>query len=269
MIEYYSCDKTRNGYQALLGESQRSQPHVLYGLTQEIIRSKPAHILELGCGSGWILDELMQLGLAPEAYTGAELSLTVIEQNRLRIPKANWYHLTTYETTLPSSSMDIAFSYFVLEHCVYPERHLNELVRVLRPGGRAYVVTPNFINMGILPSQNLGIAEGNTRELITQKKFIAALFAFYDSRFRLRRALRKLSKNHGPFVLNLNPRCLSNPPRLVPDADAVCMTTTEDFHLWANEKQLEVRFPMGHEGYFRSIHFVEFKRPELTCESRS
>jgi SAM-dependent methyltransferase len=261
MIDYYSQDNTRTGYQNLLGLSQTSQPQVLYALTHAIADERPNRVLELGCGSGWILDELKSLGVSPSNYIGAELSKTVIESNRIREPQATWLHLTGYEVDQRDESVDVAFSYFVLEHCVYPDRHLHELYRVLRPGGAAYVVCPNFVALGILPSQALGIADDRASILLKRGRIFAAALALYDSRIRLRRALAKLRPLYGDFVLNMNPVCLSDTKHLVPDTDAVFIATDDDFSLWSREHGAVVSKPKGNTGAFRAIHYVELRKP--------
>ncbi len=139
MLEYYSQDVTRGFYQAMIDSAAENQPAVLSTLTREIAGLSPERIIELGCGSGWILEELIQQGIAPEQYTGCEFSQTVINQNRVRQPNAKWHVLTGYECNEPSGVFDVAFSYFVIEHCVYPERHLDELWRLLRPGATCFL----------------------------------------------------------------------------------------------------------------------------------
>jgi SAM-dependent methyltransferase len=260
MIEYYSLDRTRDKYQVLLGNAENSQPQVLGALVQEIVASKPNTILELGCGSGWILDHLVSAGVSPECYIGAELSQSVIDRNRARQPQSKWIHLTGYEVGVPDASVDVAFSYFVIEHCVYPEKHLNELFRIVRPGGRVFLVCPDFVRAGILPSQFLGITDGNASELLKQGKLFSAAVGLYDSRVRLPKALKNLNSTYGPFVINISPRCLVQPEVVLPDVDAVYLAGQSDFEQWCASNHAQFRLPRGNEGAFRTILFCEIRK---------
>ena len=151
----------------------------------------------------------------------------------------------------------------MLEHCVYPERHLNELYRVLRPGGVAFVVCPDFVALGILPSQTLGVSDERASTLLMRGRIFAAALALYDSRVRLRKALSRLRHSYGDFVLNMNPVCLSGTKHLVPDTDAVFIATDHDFSLWARENGAVMTKPKGSTGAFRWIHYVQLRKPKL------
>ena len=43
-----------------------------------------------------------------------------------------------------SGTYDLIFANQIVEHLVYPDRLLSQLKRVLRPGGRIVVTTPNY-----------------------------------------------------------------------------------------------------------------------------
>ena len=81
------------------------------------------HCLEIGCGRGAFQDMV-------DDYTGVDLSAAV----------GRYIHKPFYQcsaTALPfaDSSFDAIWSYAVLEHVPQPESALEEMQRVLRPGG--------------------------------------------------------------------------------------------------------------------------------------
>ncbi|MFO0941595.1 MAG: class I SAM-dependent methyltransferase [Pirellulales bacterium] len=264
MLAYYSQDATRSFYQAMLDSATENQPAVLQSLTEEIVDRKPSKVIELGCGSGWILEELVKRGLKANQYTGAEFSSTVIEQNRQRQPEATWHVLTDYECDEPAGKFDAAYSYFVIEHCVYPERHLEELWRLIRPGGWLYLVCPDFVVGGIFPSQYLGAGQSSAKDLLRKGRVVAGLVSLYDSRIRIRQALANLEQERGNFVINLTPTCLVPGFRLVPDVDAVYISNHRDVIRWASDKHSKAEFPkFGSYAGHSSILFAKIQKPSL------
>src|SRR5690606_20946181 len=56
----------------------------------------------------------------------------------------NVFEGSVEEIGLEKESYDIITSFEVIEHLTYPKEHLEELFRLLRPGGILYITTPNF-----------------------------------------------------------------------------------------------------------------------------
>lgn len=98
-------------------------------------------LLEVGCGSGVISSTLAKLG-------EPELSVIAVDVNDNRMVSEGYAFLKVEGTTLPfeDGSFDIVVSNHVIEHV--GERadqlhHLEEIRRVLRPGGCVYLAVPN------------------------------------------------------------------------------------------------------------------------------
>lgn len=101
----------------------------------------PLHILEIGCGSG---------GIAHYFATAAQLNCCVkavdVHDNRQVF---DGYEFTKVEgVTLPyeSNVFDAVISNHVIEHVGMKNdqiQHLQEIKRVLKPGGKAYLAVPN------------------------------------------------------------------------------------------------------------------------------
>jgi SAM-dependent methyltransferase len=60
-----------------------------------------------------------------------------------RLENLNFEAMPATELSFPDGSFDAAYSIQVIEHIENVELHLSEVVRVLRPGGRFVVATPN------------------------------------------------------------------------------------------------------------------------------
>jgi SAM-dependent methyltransferase len=101
------------------------------------------NVLEIGCGEGYGVELL---------YKNAE-KLTLIDKSPYTAEFINnKYPNTTIIqekipplTTLASNSFDVVVSFQVIEHIKEAELYLEEIHRVLKPNGKAYISTPNAV----------------------------------------------------------------------------------------------------------------------------
>ncbi|MHB8168803.1 MAG: class I SAM-dependent methyltransferase [Thermoleophilia bacterium] len=105
-------------------------------------------ILEVGAGLGWILMELRRRGLRA---VGLEPSLEwfQIAQQRLECEGLGAENIIQgFAESLPfvNSSQDFIISMQVLEHVKDVSVVMQEMDRVLRPGGVAYITAPNYFS---------------------------------------------------------------------------------------------------------------------------
>jgi SAM-dependent methyltransferase len=108
----------------------------------ELIASltKPSDVLlDIGCGNGGILRHLKGLGyhrlhgLEISGYAIQRLHGAGIEMHRGALPLI----------PLPEASFDVVIASQVLEHIIRRRRFLNEMRRVLKPGGKALIFVPD------------------------------------------------------------------------------------------------------------------------------
>lgn len=96
------------------------------------------HVLDVGCSAGYVLEAARRLQL--EA-TGLDLSRFAVDLCRERGYRAVTGSLT--QMPLPDQGFDVVTLKHTLEHVEDPMRGLQEIRRVLRPGGVAFLVVPD------------------------------------------------------------------------------------------------------------------------------
>ena len=117
-------------------------------------------VLDCGAHNGWIFDVLAKrASLAPAQYHGIEWDVPSAEAGRRRgldIAQGDLNKGVSAE----AARYDCVYGLSVLEHLLNPCRFLRDCHRVLRPGGRLVLLTPNIstyftallVLMGRMPS---------------------------------------------------------------------------------------------------------------------
>lgn len=263
MMEFYTRGDTRQIYETELVAAVASMPGTETPRGRalaHIIARQPGSLLEIGCSSARGFRQLSVLGFGG-AYTGMEPSADLIEQNRKLHPSAKWVAASVYELPFPEGSFEMIYSEYVLEHLVYPAKALAEIARVLRPGGEALLLFPDFQCSGRMGSQILGYSNRSAREKLRNFRVLDFLVSVFDSRVRLPRALAQASTTCGPFPINLAPRCLRFPSPAFDDYDAVYIASKQEVSAWASNHGLSARFPAGTEGVFHHQGLISLAKP--------
>jgi ubiquinone/menaquinone biosynthesis C-methylase UbiE len=98
-------------------------------------------VLEIGCGNG--ADGVM-FAAAGADYTGVDLTEAAVAATRKHFAVLNlpgeFRTANAERLDFPDDSFDVVYSYGVLHHTPEPARAIHEVHRVLKPGGRAYVM---------------------------------------------------------------------------------------------------------------------------------
>lgn len=108
-------------------------------------------LLEIGCGRG---DFACWLGLQPHrprSITAADFSTTAVAKGHgfasLRaLGSIRWEVADIQELPHRDGTFDTVISCETIEHLPSPGRAVEELARVLKPGGRLFLSTPNYLN---------------------------------------------------------------------------------------------------------------------------
>jgi SAM-dependent methyltransferase len=106
-------------------------------------------VLDLGCGEGTFITELEAAGAAQ--VTGADVAEVALDRARSRHSGIE-FRRVPFDGPLPfaDGSFDLVWASEVIEHVADTARFLSEVRRVLAPGGRLLITTPNHGRLRLL-----------------------------------------------------------------------------------------------------------------------
>lgn len=262
MTSFYGEAAHRATYQSMLN-TQDHRPlesgSIASRLLDLLVMSGASSVLEIGCGNGRLYRQLREKGFGG-CYHGVEVAQYIIDSNVSHHPDGYWICGTAYEIGLPDDMVDVCFAFYVLEHLVYPDRALQEMLRVVRPGGSLILAFPDFVELGHLASQQTGFSPGRASEKLRRGQLLNAAVSLLDSRYRLPRLLRSVREKIGPFPINTRPLCLSWPGIMEPDVDAVYVASKNEVAGWARGQGLRVEYPFGSEGLYKHHAVIQITR---------
>lgn len=107
-------------------------------------------VLEIGCGRGELACHLATSAPAPERFIAADFAQSAVRLGRQRaearaVPGVSWMVADVQDIALPEAAVDTVISCETIEHLPDPARALREFHRILRPGGRLILTTPNYL----------------------------------------------------------------------------------------------------------------------------
>jgi len=137
--------------------------------------------LELGCGTGLFLERVAPSGAS---IVGLDLSADLLGKARARLaaaPNVVLHRGNAESLPYADASFDAVYGSSVLHHLDL-DRSLDEVLRVLRPGGRCAFTEPNILNPQVALMFHLGL---------TKKYFGVSPDERAFSRLRALRSLRR------------------------------------------------------------------------------
>lgn len=99
-------------------------------------------ILDVGCGTGILEEKLLETG-RPYTIVGVDASSNMVKRARAKVgghPNVSIRHAAASDLPFDAGSFDAVVSASVLHYLKEPVAGLREMRRVLRPGGKAFVV---------------------------------------------------------------------------------------------------------------------------------
>jgi SAM-dependent methyltransferase len=105
-----------------------------------LARAQHVRVLDFGCGSGQLVEELVARGY--DAH-GCDIAVAPEAPSIARAPERfKQVAVAPYRLPYDDESFDVVVSTSVLEHARNPEEYLVEIRRVLKPGGMAMHLVP-------------------------------------------------------------------------------------------------------------------------------
>jgi ubiquinone/menaquinone biosynthesis C-methylase UbiE len=145
-------------------------------------------VLDLGCGEGAFTQTLDD---AASSVVGVDVARAALERARRRHPKLD-FRLARIAEPLPFDDcvFDLVWASEVIEHVADTAAWLSELRRVLRPGGRLLLTTPNHPRAALLLHGIERFAEplGDHLHLYTARALTTTLSEFGFEHVQIRRA---------------------------------------------------------------------------------
>lgn len=163
---FFDLDKTRSHYGKLL-EEKPSDYYERFDLDmldkrpivrdlvekafQQIFPERVGSLLDLGCGTCFYFPLLAKHA---DQLTGVDLCVPMLQQAEQLIEKHGLTNCQVRESSalslpLEDSSIDVAHSWDFLHHVQDIDKTVEEIRRVLKPGGRYVAVEPNILNPSI------------------------------------------------------------------------------------------------------------------------
>ncbi|MBM3727397.1 MAG: class I SAM-dependent methyltransferase [Acidobacteria bacterium] len=99
-------------------------------------------VADLGCGQGTLLQTLRELPLKLK-LSACDLSPVLVDNTSKRVPEADVRVADIESLPFADSVFDAVFVTEVMEHLPAPQKALDGIFRVLKPGGRLLVSLPN------------------------------------------------------------------------------------------------------------------------------
>ena len=194
-------------------------------------------VLEAGFGEGYGADLLA--GVA-RRVTGVDYDESAVAHVRARYPRVDALQGNLAALPLPDASVDAVVNFQVIEHLWDQSQFVAECRRVLRPGGRLLMSTPNRITF--TPGSDTPVNPFHTRELNAAE--LTELLV--DGGFAMEGvfgvfhgpALRAMDARHGGSIIDAQiARALADAPWPADLLADVAAVRTEDFELLSDTER--------------------------------
>ena len=127
----------------ITSETEPSDGPIHYRLLKAYILAEEfifGDVLEVGCGEGRGISQLIHKA---KTFTALDKIEEALNKLRNQFPSGTFIAGSFPPFPVPSDTYDVVISFQVIEHIREDQFFLNEIHRVLKPGGRAILSTPN------------------------------------------------------------------------------------------------------------------------------
>ena len=136
-------------------ELPHCEPYMFSNKIHDYESAQGKRILDVGCGNGYVLAQYVKNG--GEVY-GIDLTEAAVDLSRKRFGftefKGEFKHTDGDSISYPDNMFDIVCAMGVLHHIADPKPMINEMYRVLKPGGKIILMLYNkrsYKNLVVFP----------------------------------------------------------------------------------------------------------------------
>lgn len=157
-------DEAKVGYRRSYPGSDAVYAHLLKGIE----RPMPV-VVDFGCGRGRTFERL-KASVDDAVYVGIDHSAAAIEDNQRASPAGIWQVADVRKAPVPTHQADLCISNEVIEHMEQPRELLDEMWRVLAPGG--------YMAIGFPVGEVHGTPEGEHVQVFDWDRMIGLLESY-------------------------------------------------------------------------------------------
>ncbi len=110
---------------------------------ERLVEHQPKRWLDVGTGNGF-LPRVVRPALTDVHITGSDFAQNALDAAQDALDEAVLTDLDKKGLPLEDSSYDFITCLEVIEHVIFPEFAIQELARVLKPGGHVVITVPNI-----------------------------------------------------------------------------------------------------------------------------
>jgi 2-polyprenyl-3-methyl-5-hydroxy-6-metoxy-1,4-benzoquinol methylase len=126
-------------------------------------------VLEIGCGRGGFACWLASQEASPGEMIAADFSPSAVQKGKRfaaekGLAQIRWEVMDIENIAHQNESFDTVISCETIEHVPDPQKAVRELSRILKPGGRLFLTTPNYMGLPGLHRLYVGLTGRTYRE---------------------------------------------------------------------------------------------------------
>ncbi len=125
--------------------SARVQADIVKCLLERFPVTAGERVMDLGCGTGYVSQFLRDANIRPAQMLHIDLALPMLQSARglmqASMPGAGWLAADAEQLPLAAGCMDRVISSLMLQWCFRPDQVMQEVARVLAPGGTLLLAT--------------------------------------------------------------------------------------------------------------------------------
>lgn len=107
---------------------------------------KNSKILEVGCGTGaYTIEIAKNLGASKMVAIDISPKIIKVAKEKTNSSNVSYQVKSIYRTGFNDNSFDIVFGFYVFHH-LEPRKAIEEITRIIKPGGLAFFCEPNMLN---------------------------------------------------------------------------------------------------------------------------